>query len=308
MAANKETSLLELHDQLRKEARKLYEDNLFPSERAADWREALWESRKLITATLRASDCLRDVAGALQLSGNHMLVLRHLMAPPTSQDQFALICPTWSKSSENSGAPVIAQKTTDIAERFAEWRSSRLTPWLKGQRSPSLREISSLMAAVAPLIAEKRVATARRNRLARLQENAFMDFLVERGWELLSSRTIDKQGAIEPGQFMHKARFASSKKGRAEVDIAMGLTDKLVLALECKVTNDETNSVKRINDVLKKAGAWREHWGSFIQPAALLQGVIKRADVERLLEANVEVFWSHRLDLFSEWLTNQPET
>lgn len=135
-----------------------------------------------------------------------------------------------------------------------------------------------------------------------------MDFLVERGWELLSSRTIDKQGAIEPGQFMHKARFASSKKGRAEVDIAMGLTDKLVLALECKVTNDETNSVKRINDVLKKAGAWREHWGSFIQPAALLQGVIKRADVERLLEANVEVFWSHRLDLFSEWLTNQPET
>lgn len=305
MAAD--ASPLELHDELRKEARKLYEDNLFPSERAADWREALWEARKLIMTTLRASDCLRNVSAALQQSGSHMLVLRHLMAPPTSQDQFALICQIWSKSSENSGAPIIAQKADAIAERFAEWRSSRLMPWLKPQRQPSLREISSLMTAVAPLIAEKRVATARRNRLARLQENGLMDRLLARGWKLLSSRTIDKQGAIEPGQFMHKARFASSKKGRAEVDVAIGLTDKLVLALECKVTNDETNSVKRINDVLKKAVAWRDHWGSFIQPAALLQGVIKRADVERLLEANVEVFWSHRLDLFDEWLTDQTE-
>ena len=165
------------------------------------------------------------------------------------------------------------------------------------------------MAAVAPLIAKERVATARRNRLARLQESAVIDRLVDRGWELLTSRTIDKQGAIKPGQFMHKARFASGKKGRAEVDVAMGLTDKLVLAIECKVTNDETNSVKRINDVLKKATAWREHWGSgFIQPAALLQGVIKQADVEHLLEADIEVFWSHRLDLFDEWLTDQIET
>jgi hypothetical protein len=307
LAAGKDTTLLELHDELRKEARKLYEDNLSPGERAADWREALWEARKLIIKALRASDCLRGVSAALQQSGCHMLVLRHLMAPPTSQDQFALICPIWSKSSENSGAPVIAHKADEIAERFAEWRSSRLTPWLKTQRPPSLREVSSLMTAVAPLIAEKRVATARRNRLARLQEDGLMERLLARGWKLLSSRTIDKQGAIEPGQFMHKARFASSKKGRAEVDVAIGLTDKLVLALECKVTNDETNSVKRINDVLKKAVAWREHWGSFIQPAALLQGVIKRADVERLLEADVEVFWSHRLDLFDEWLTDQTE-
>ena len=101
---------------------------------------------------------------------------------------------------------------------------------------------------------------------------------------------------------MHKARFASGLTGRAEVDIALGLKDAVVLALECKVTNDETNSVKRINDVSKKAQAWRAHWGNFVQPAALLEGVIKMSDVKRLLEEDIHVFWSHRLDLFEGWI------
>lgn len=72
--------------------------------------------------------------------------------------------------------------------------------------------------------------------------------------------------------------------------------------MECKVTNDETNSVKRINDVLKKAAAWQTHWGSFVRTAALLQGVIAFKDVERLLEGQVEVFWSHDLAAFENWL------
>lgn len=305
MAASKYTDLLARHDALRLEARKLYEDSLIPADRAADWREALWEARKLIVAALRASKHLRDISAALQDSGRHMHVFRHLIAPPTSQDQFALICPEWSKSSELSGSKVEPVRADAIAKKFNAWRFSRLTPWLNSNRIPTLREISSLMTAVAPLLAEKRVSTARRNRLARLQENALMDRLLATGWTLLSSRLIDKQGAIQPHEFMHKARFASGLTGRAEVDVALGLTDKLVLAMECKVTNGETNSVKRINDVSKKATAWRKHWGNFVQPAALLEGVIKLSDVERLIEEDVHVFWSHRLDLFEEWLEKQ---
>lgn len=305
MASNKRSELLALHDALRLEARKLYEDSLIPADRAADWREALWEARKLIVAALRASNYLSDVSAALQESGKHMHVFRHLIAPPISQDQFALICPEWSKSSELSGAKIESPRADAVAKKFNAWRSSRLTPWLNSKRTPTLREISSLMTAVEPLLAEKRVSTARRNRLARLQETALMDRLVATGWTLLSSRLIDKQGAIQPRQFMHKARFASGLKGRAEVDVALGLTDKLVLAMECKVTNDETNSVKRINDVSKKATAWRKHWGNFVQPAALLEGVIKLSDVERLIEEDVHVFWSHRLDLFEKWLEQQ---
>jgi hypothetical protein len=68
------------------------------------------------------------------------------------------------------------------------------------------------------------------------------------------------------------------------------------------MTNDQTNSVKRVNDVLKKATAWQAHWGSFVRTAALLQGVINPRDVHRLLSANVEVFWSHRLEDFDAWI------
>lgn len=52
--------------------------------------------------------------------------------------------------------------------------------------------------------------------------------------------------------------------------------------------------------------AWKEHWGSFVKPAALLQGVIAERDVMRLLDANVEVFWSHDLDRFEEWIAGSP--
>ncbi len=103
---------------------------------------------------------------------------------------------------------------------------------------------------------------------------------------------------------MHKTRFATKTRPQ-EVDIACGLGKTVVLAMECKVTNDETNSVKRVNDVLKKASAWHAHWGSFVQTAALLQGVIALKDVERLLEADVHVFWSHDLTRFENWIDGQ---
>ena len=75
--------------------------------------------------------------------------------------------------------------------------------------------------------------------------------------------------------------------------------------MECKVSNDETNSVKRVNDVLKKATAWKDHWGNFVKTAALLQGVIAPKDVDRLIDGGVEVFWSHDLATFEAWIDSR---
>ncbi|OYW44038.1 MAG: hypothetical protein B7Z08_03930 [Sphingomonadales bacterium 32-68-7] len=234
-----------------------------------------------------------------------MLIFRTLMAPPTSQDQFKLICPIWPKGSEKSGTSVNAEAAALVAESFAAWRSPGLAPWLSFGRQPKRREVERLLTTISPLIAHQRIATARRNRLAYEQEQELIQRLQTLGWTKLKSRTIDNQASLAFKEFMHKARFASGISGRAEVDIALGLPKTIVLAMECKVTNDETNSVKRINDVVKKADAWKDHWGNFVQPAALLQGVVKFSDVRRLLEKNVQVFWSHRLDLFETWLGEQ---
>ena len=121
----------------------------------------------------------------------------------------------------------------------------------------------------------------------------------------MPSRLIDTRAAVPPKSFMRKTRFATNTTAHQEVDIACGLERSYVLAMECKVTNDETNSVKRINDVLKKAAAWQSHWGSFVITAALLRGVIAPKDVQRLSDAKIHVFWSHDLPEFRTWLSAQ---
>jgi hypothetical protein len=298
---------LGIHEALCTESRQFYLDTRNPEQGALDWKEALWEARSLITSALRDSKCLTDVSGALQKSGGHALVFRHLLAPPISQDQFKLICAPWSKSSEVGGRPVAKLRADAIEVTILQWRSLRLSPWLTEDREPTLRELYATIGSIAPLIASQRVATARRHRLSTAQEQAVVALLRDRNWQELQSPLITQAGEVPAKHFMHKTRFVSGPNEHQEVDIACGLGGTVVLAMECKVTNDETNSVKRINDVLKKASAWRSHWGTFVRPAALLQGVIKFADVKRLLDSDVEVFWAHRLDLFGIWLDSHME-
>jgi hypothetical protein len=305
LPASRRDQSLGLLDQLRRESRQLYEDSLTPAGSGAYWRQELTEARLMAVKAFRASNLLTDIVAALEMSGAHMTVFRNLMAPPASQDQFKLICPAWPKSSEQSGTGIRTDPATAVAHSFRAWRSPRLSPWLDANRIPTRAELKSSLNAVSLIIAQQRLATARRIRIANIQETALMDRLEAGGWERIVSRAIDHHGALASRQFMHKARFASGKTGRAEIDIALGLAQGIVLAMECKVTNDETNSVKRVNDVLKKAAAWRDHWGNFVQPAALLEGVIKQADVARLVENNVMVFWSHRLDLLERWLEDE---
>lgn len=269
---------------------------------AADWRAALWLARRAIIAFLRASSFLNDVSGALQKDGGHALALRHFLAPPISQDQFKLICPEWTKSSEKKRTKVSKDRADAVASVFAQRLSQRLAPWLRNNRSPTLGELSSTIGAIAPLIASQKIATAQRKRLSEIQESAVVDILIAKKWTRVQSGAVTTSAGLQAQHFMHKARFASGANENQEVDIACGLGGTVVLAMECKVTNDTTNSVKRVNDVLKKASAWKNHWGSFVRPAALLQGVIKTGDVQRLLDAGIEVFWAHRLDLFANWI------
>lgn len=269
---------------------------------AEDWKFARWEARRMIVDLLRQSSGLADVQAALVASGRHMTVLRQLLAPPISQDQFRLLAKSWVKATEKSGKPVSPASAAQISAVFEARRDKRLTPWLSAQRAPRMAELLSTLGAIAPLIANQRLSTARRNRLALRQEQDAINVLEQRGWERQQSRLISTGGALGPRQFMHKARFKSGRKENQEIDVACGLGDTYILAVECKVTNDETNSIKRMNDVLKKATAWRAHWGAYVVPAAILEGNIKFSDVERLLEAQIEVFWSHRLDVFADWL------
>jgi len=282
-------------------ARDLYLQSATAASLRADWKAALTVARHQVTEALQATDYLRDVAGGLLYAGIHMIVLRAIAAPPISQDQFKLICSAYSKGSEKPNKAVAAGAAAAVAKAIRPYFDPVLTPWLTHGRAPSTAQLRRLLWSVSPVIALQQLSTARRNRLAAEQEQAVIQLLRKNGWKRDPSKMIDARGDLLPRHFMHKTRFATKTQPQ-EVDIACGLPGSYVLAMECKVTNDETNSVKRINDVLKKANAWKEHWGSFVQTAALLQGVIAYKDVKRLLDSGVKVFWSHDLDSFEAWL------
>ena len=276
-------------------ARELYLDALRPKEASADWHFAVREARKLTANALRDSRFLSNISAAIEANGGHTLVFRQLLAPPLSQDQCKLICPPWNKTSENKSSPTSLVVASAVSGVIVERLDRGIVPWKLGEQ-PSRTSVITLMRVAATLMALQKVATARRKRLALEQERAVVQLLERAGWSKLPSQSIDTRAAVPRQHFMHKTRFATRTTTPQEVDIACGLANSFVLAMECKVTNDETNSVKRINDVLKKATAWKDHWGSFVVTAALLQGVIAAKDVQRLSDAGVKVFGDYPVD------------
>ncbi len=252
-------------------------------------------------ATLGATDFLRNPESAIEASAGHLAVLRRLLAPPQSQDQFKLLCPEYSKDQENKAGRIRAARAKAIGLSILEWRDRELTRWLDENRHPSADEIREAAETVALLMTAQSAVTNQRTLLAAKQESAVTSLLNSKGWTKRTAPLISQSFQLSAHEFMHKTRFAT-KTGTQEVDIACGLGGSVILAMECKATNDATNSIKRINDVLKKARAWQTHWGNFVKTAALLQGVIAYKDVHRLLDEEVSVFWSHRLDDFGDWL------
>lgn len=78
----------------------------------------------------------------------------------------------------------------------------------------------------------------------------------------------------------------------------MRLNDGRLLAIECKGSNSEINSRKRLNkEAAQNARAWNARFGSDqIVPAAALQGVFKARYVAAAQDTPMAIFWSHRLD------------
>lgn len=272
---------------------------------ALQWQKYSAQAQEQVLAALRASDFLQDIEGALQQSGGHSLVFRQMLAPPLSQDQLRILCPIWRKSSEINSTPLSMTVAAAVAEVFQSRFDLDLFDRLAAARNEPADAIAILAAPIVQLIAFQRTSTQSRGESAGAQESSVIQLLQAQGWTKLKTVPIHEPATIPPKSFMHKTRFAVENGSFQKVDIACGLSRTSVLAMECKVTNDATNSVKRINDIIKKADAWQRHWGNFVVTAALLQGVIKDSDVQRLADRGVEVFWSHNLPAFNAWLADR---
>lgn len=289
------------HRDAAQKAVQVYLAGMAPEPLAEEWRRVCKAVRRDILRTLVETNGLRDLQASLTKSGRHLLILRHLFAPPISQDQLKLILPSYPKGSEKKGTKLTKVAADEFAEAFALRRDPALTAWLDTNANPSRPQVKKLLHTLTPMISSQIFNTVRRNRLSDEQEKAVEALLTAKGWTKSISATVNNTSDLAPEHFMRKTR-CKTRTATKEVDIACGVNSSLIMAMECKVSNDATNSVKRVSDVMDKTKAWNDQWGGFIQTAALLQGVIAYKDVARLLDSNVLVFWSHDLQPLSDWL------
>jgi hypothetical protein len=98
--------------------------------------------------------------------------------------------------------------------------------------------------------------------------------------------------------------------GKRKADIIIGLWNHRVMAVECKVSNSATNSIKRLNnDAAAKAQAWRQDFGETqVFPAAVLSGVYNLKSLEDAQDRHLTIFWAHSLDELLQFIARTSET
>jgi hypothetical protein len=81
------------------------------------------------------------------------------------------------------------------------------------------------------------------------------------------------------------------------------------MAIECKVSNSATNSVKRLNrDAASKAEVWKTDFGTRnVVPAAVLSGVYKLHNLIDAQDRGLTIFWAHDLVGLVNWIESTRE-
>lgn len=291
----------EYHRDAAKAAVSIYVAGMDPGPLAAEWRDVTRQVRKRILRTLIDTDYLRDIRHPLTKSGKHLLVLRHLFAPPISQDQLKLLLPLYPKGAEKKESKLSKAAADQFADAFEKRRDLSLTKWLETNSLPTKTQVRRLLHTVAPMISSQIFNTVRRIRLSNEQEKAVEELLLSKGWTKDISKLVSTPADLVGSHYMRNTK-CKTRTSQKEVDIACGVSSSLILAMECKVSNDSTNSIKRVAEVMDKVKAWKDQWGAFIQTAAMLQGVVGPRQVDALLDSDVLVFWSHDLQPLSDWL------
>ena len=83
----------------------------------------------------------------------------------------------------------------------------------------------------------------------------------------------------------------------AKCDVPTRLQSGRILAIECKVSNSEVNSIKRlIRETGGKADKWRESFGQGLVTVAVLSGVFAVRTLQDAQDTHrVGIVWEHDL-------------
>ncbi len=225
-------------------------------------------------------------------------VFRYLTGPPVSEDDLKVLMKA------KSLAPVRLKEDPELLARVVlfmrDWHDRRRFPWVSGQWPPSELDQKAAVLATTAMLAMRRVETLRRSEGRSLQEERVELQLLGSDYKKVGTRRIKTlSDAPKPGEFCRESHLGDRK-----ADFVIGLWDGRTLALECKVSNSSTNSVKRLNnDAAVKAETWRKDFGTLqVVPAAVLTGVFAMVSLENAQSRGLSLFWAHDLPAMTAWI------
>jgi len=264
------------------------------TEAKAAYQEYFRTALATVDALLSLTDDLRTFGPEVLQNDDPKLreAARYLAGPPLSEDDLKILTGAsrlWLPGNLTSVVSVILQALD--AERF---------PWLtEPQRTPTSAERERARLWTAGLLAAQKAATGRRSHLSRKQERAIDDVLQgPLRFTKVSPRTISSVRDLEPGEYCRQ-----SLVGGTRADLSVGLRDRL-LVIECKVSNSEVNSYKRLNhEVGDKATKWKLAFGNQAVPAAVLSGAYSLANLESAQRTGITLFWEHDLASFVDFVS-----
>lgn len=227
-----------------------------------------------------------------------ILALRYMAGPPISEDDLKVL------AEEASLAPSRLKKDPGMAQKVVDTVLIAIDrgrfPWIVEGREPEPAELEAATLASAALMATQRLATIRRSEGKTLQEDAVADALAGVQLREVPTRSVATlSDAPGSGEFCRESLFGSRK-----ADFIIGLWDGRKMAVECKVSNSSTNSIKRLNnDTAVKATTWIKEFGTAqTVPAAVITGVFKLNKLKQAQGAGLSLFWADKLGVMLDWI------
>lgn len=240
---------------------------------------------------------LREQARTLIHDGRKFEVLRYITGPPVSEDDLKVLIKAKSLAvGRLKSDPELLDRLIAFIQ---DWADRRRFPWVNTSWRPNEADRKAAILATTVLLAMRRLETMRRNQGKKLQEELVAHKLSET-LEHVPRRTVKTlTSAPRPLEFYRESMFGTRK-----ADFIIGLPDERVMALECKVSNSATNSIKRSNnDAAVKAVTWREEFGRIqVVTAAVLSGVYALRNLIDAQDKGLTIFWAHDLAAMVDWV------
>ncbi|MDR0944718.1 MAG: XamI family restriction endonuclease, partial [Bifidobacteriaceae bacterium] len=228
-------------------------------------------------------------------------LVRFLAAPPLSADDLKTL------SGAQSLTPKRLREEPDKAvaaiKAVLAGLDPRRFPWVVSERPAEPTERFAAIVATAALSASARTQTARRSR-GRELETAVKTALASVGYhEVPTVAVANSTQGPRVGEYCGECDVVGGK-----ADVLVRLPDGRLAPIECKVSNSEVNSYKRlIHDCGEKAQTWTRVLGpANCVPIAALAGCYSLGNLRKAQEMGVTLVWAHELGALADFINSLP--